>query len=167
VKEYKNMSKKELLQEKAKIDFFLTDKNSSKNETHVELFYQVLTEYFYNNLGKKLAPLQVTKLKISSSVYKEIVSFCDEIDDWMNTVLKQSVKLHDRIRVYQIVVDLIVRYIYSKDRLVSLRGFLNNTGSFPGVIDRYFPGYVKAGMLKLIIRSDIQDLTKLDREDLL
>jgi hypothetical protein len=156
------MTKKELLQEKAKIDFFLT--SSSKTSSNVEAFYTSLGEYFEEEYSKKLLPLTILKAKVDKTLYKNITTFCEEIDDWLDSVLKRSVHLHERMRIYQITIELIGKYIIDCKGVVSVKRIVDSRDNFPGVIEKAFPGYIKSGLVDLILNAKLH---KYDEEDLI
>jgi hypothetical protein len=162
VKEYKDMTEKELTYEKAKIDFFLS--NKIKTDSRVDVFYQVLTDYFKRELSKDLLPLALLKAKVNKTLYRNIVSMCKEIDVWIESVLKRSVQRSDRTRVYQLVFELLGKNILASKGDISVKRLVDSRDDFPGVIEKSFPGYIESGLIDMIITAKIH---KYDEEDLI
>ncbi len=144
--ELKNLSKKDLLNLKNKIDLLLTKES---NETNEELFYGIIIAYLDSILKSKFSYYDTYKtnphyprLKIAT---KYIDSYCQE--------LFGKVSKTERVRFYKLYVELVVEMIKkNKDLSLSIPLVLNYHEMFPGLLEKAFPGYIAGGLAKYILK---------------
>ena len=165
MKDYIDMSEEELREEKGKIDYFLSNKTAGNRiDSNLDIFYNSLIDYFNDSLSTNIVPLISIRNRTNKTLYNSIKRMQHLIDKWTDTILKRDIKRTERIKIYKLVFELIGQFILDNNKVLSLTSIILYQNMFPGVIERAFPGYIKSGMIDLILNAKKQEI---DEEDLI
>lgn len=116
----------------------------------IYIFYRMLNNNFNNNYP----PLQILK-NSKSKLYKKI----DTTFNMLNSLITQILVLHNKktkisilpnkkfnILMYGLYIDIISKWLDDLEIPISLKTVINNSDKFQSLLNKEFPGYIKAGM---------------------
>lgn len=163
------MSEKELLATRKQIDALLSIKKSSKENTDMNkkgnasltIFYATLEVFFQDKLGLKISPIA----NLTTKTVQSIRSLQEEIDKWIVSNIKRTVTRRERMKLYLIIFELVAHNISDRDIPITVTTLVRFGGSFSGVLEKAFPGYIRSGYLEMILNAGSQK--ELDDEDYL
>ena len=156
------MSKEELTELKARVDILLAVSKGRPVEK-VELIYGEVSSILLKKLGTPQPDIRVLSTPNMRKIYRELVETQKFVVSWLSTALGRPPKANEKIKAYNLFADTMVDGLRDMKIHVSLKSLLVNRQLFPGFIDRYFPGYVAAGMLQFILRSKEQNIESIRR----
>jgi hypothetical protein len=113
-------------------------------------------------LHKEPVPLGVIRARGNKTTYKSITELSKNIDIWLDESVGH-IKRSERVKMYHLIVELLCKLIESWGMAISVRTIANSKDYFPGVVEKAFPGYIKGGLIKLILSAKIH---KYNEEDL-
>ena len=144
--ELKNLSKKDLINLRNKIDLLLKDE---ANETNEVIFYEVITTYLSNIMKSKF---QYYSLFKKTSYYSNLKTTTKYVDSYCQELFGKVSKT-ERVKFYKLYIELIVEMIKkNKDLSLSIPLVLNYHEMFPGLLEKAFPGYIAGGLAKYILK---------------
>jgi len=155
IKPYFEMTKKELLAEKAKIEMHLERFSESTQDTlpTVELFHSVLVSAFIRHLGLEIVPLFVLKQRSNVATYRLVKKTAEWLDSWGRNCMSNRLTRQERTKLYTLFADLTISFMKEANMIVTLKTLLNSHEIFPSVFERSFPGYATSGLLQTVLRT--------------
>lgn len=134
-------------------------KQQSLNNEHAgmnrldSLFHTNLTKYLLAATGKR--PLQLEMLKSTNhSLFMQIVNVRETLDGHLEHWVSKKHRKNSQSKFYVLYCEVIGEYIINNTEApLSLKTMVNMIDSFPGILDRAFPGYVNSGLLHLVFKD--------------
>lgn len=112
------------------------------------LFYAILSEALRSVVGRRVPPR-------ISYLQKQLQK--DVVDGWaaMDDLLIQSIpkpKLRERVRFYQVVIEMTIDYVEELGIPVTMRTVSQQLQNCGSILNRQFPRYLRTGLLPIILR---------------
>lgn len=145
--------KKEELESVIKTATAMVGKSSSMGNgaDDAELFYKILNKS-YNNTYPSLKALEKTAPK----VHLRIVNTSIFLKEYLDTIFKRHnmlrgteliVTKNHKLVMYSLFVDVMAAWFLKLEIPNSLKSTVTHHLKFPSILERQFPGYMRAGML--------------------
>lgn len=167
-KDYENMSRKELTEIKAKVDFWLeqdSNKHDYKNSSYVELFMSSLTDCFLKRLIKRPPPISAIKASRTGAIsLTKLNKAISSLNNWSSIALGHNPSRIEKYKIYTLVCELTCDFLQGANIPLSFKTVVNSYEKFPSLLNQAFPGYIESGLFKVILLSKEQ---KISDEDLL
>lgn len=141
-----NLSKKELLELRDKIDYKLSTMDI-KITPETILFYDVLSKYLIKNNYGDYPNLYIIKKK-NLKLFKKIVKAQEDLDLLLNKNIKNLTKTH-KIKLYSLIIKMLIIDMESWCT-INLETVINNLPNIKNVLEKNFPMYLKSGLLLFI-----------------
>ncbi len=120
-------------------------------EEYVLLFYSQLRNYLQAECAIATPPLSIIR-KSKPTVYRAAVLATNFLygvsQDWNKDRVVQRTFV---VAVFYLYAKLVVQYLREVRVPVSVKTILQHTDKFVGLVDQSYPGYVQAGLLKMVI----------------
>lgn len=117
-----------------------------------ELFYHTLSEELSYRLNTLPPPLSVLK-KQSPPTYKKFDEVLTWFNDWLDDVMQGSITRLQRRTMYAVCTELVADEVEASQVPLSLKSLLNFYPELPGILDKNFPGYIRNGMIGMLLEA--------------
>lgn len=126
-------------------------KPAVSSERAEELFYDVFSAQINKLLKTTCPPYSVIK---KQAIYKELVELSNEVEQVVSRGF-DKISTGERVRFYQILSSTIIGRISRMEVPLSVATFVRTSkGKVAGILDGAFPGYLRSGLMPLILKSN-------------
>lgn len=150
------------------LNFFLAPevKKVGRGEADEEIFYEFLRNKFEKELRIKYPNFSIFKKQTHYKKFRELVIF---VIEYLKYNLKdtQSYKKY-KMQFFSFFVDMMYESQKTAPFPVCMKTIINDYESFPAIVESNFPGYLKSGLIEMILDSRNLDKNTLgcNEEDL-
>lgn len=134
------------------IDFALYEKDvktrPSTYDRNEEMLYSVLAEELKSKLSSALVPFHVFKKGSSYARFREVLK---HVDEFLRSTGIPRFTTPERKKMYSIVIRLVVERASELDVPLGVKLVLNQSDYIPGLFDRAFPGYLRSGLVRMLL----------------
>jgi hypothetical protein len=125
-------------------------------DAYVDLFYSRLANVLTQEISLRVSPPNVLR-NTSPKIYRMMTAASAQLysisQDWNPSGVRGR---NFTIGVYHLYCRLVVEYLRKNNIPVALKTCLQHTDKFLGMVDDSFPGYIKAGTIRLVIGEQTQ-----------
>jgi hypothetical protein len=149
IKTLPTLPKKDLTKISALIKMLNATKSANQTSQHEDLFYKIMSNKV-TELGGKYPPLQVF-IKDNKN-YNLLVEACKRIDDFAKVALDKPMNRLTRVKMYKLFGSLAADDLDTLGIPLGVSPLLNTHHRFAFLVNRDFPGYVKSGLLHILLK---------------
>ena len=120
------------------------------HRSDLEEFYSVVTRWFKTRHMDMPPALGILRSR-SSNTYRELADANVRFRSWLWSALGERPNKAERMSFLYFALDLLGEYMTRSDVAMSLPVIARNLDKTPGLIEAQFPGYIRAGLLRLIV----------------
>lgn len=146
-----NLSKKELLLLKAKIDLKL----KSFEDGNDQLFYDCIISELRKEVGGWY-PVRLSMLKKNKKT-PTLVNNIKELADNLETMLmnvEPDYDVHLLARFYILYVKIVMDRVRELELPLTITCIVNLGNEFPSLLNKAYPGYLKYGWIRMILNGE-------------
>jgi hypothetical protein len=144
-----NLSKKELLELRNKIDYKLMLMDTEITPETI-IFYDILSKYLIKNNYGDYPNLYIIKKK-NLKLFKKIVKVQKDLDKFLNLININLSKIN-KIKYYNIIIKILILDLETWCS-INLETILNNMTNFKNILEKNFPMYLESGVLNFLINK--------------
>jgi len=133
------LNQKELKKLTASVEFLLTEEISIVADSS-KLFYETLTATLSTHLGQDFIPFHLVRKKYGKKL-TEVSNFLDKYLEKIHIVNTRT-----QTQIYKLYAELLIKHIENSPLPMTLNVLLGIYDQFPAVLEKSFPGYMKAGL---------------------
>lgn len=151
-KELTSLSLKDLESLKSKIEFLISLTPKTTGVTLEQQLLETIATKLVVELNLPVLGYGIIKSKKPNqfSKLKEVTAF---LDMWLGEVLKKKPDKRERMKCYKIFTEFMTNKLLELDIPVSLTTILNCYEWFPSLFEKFFPGYIKSGLVRVIFET--------------
>lgn len=117
------------------------------------LFHSKLFEYLLAATGTRIVKLEILK-NANNSLFMKIVDVRETIDEHFKNWIPKKYRKDSRAKFYSLYFEVMGDHIINNTRRsLSIKTMVQFIDDFPGVLDRAFPGYIRSGLLYLVLKD--------------
>jgi len=133
-----------------------TENTAFLSKDYTDLFYDRLTDVLLHQTKVGVAPLHVLR-KAQPAQAKQAVRVANDLYaiacEWNPNKVRGR---NFAIGVFHLYVKLTVQYLQDCKIPVSAKACLQHVDKFVGLVDRAYPGYVKSGLIHIVVLGEKQ-----------
>lgn len=146
-----NLSKKELLLLKAKVELRL----KTFEDGNDQLFYDCIISELRKEVGGwypvRLSMLNKNKKK--PALINNIKELADNLEIMLMNA-EPNYNIHLLTRFYSLYVTLIIERVKELELPLSITCIINLSGEFPSLLNKAYPGYLKSGWIRMVLNGE-------------
>jgi hypothetical protein len=123
---------------------------TATDKASVEEFYSVMREWHGHKYMDKPPALGILRSR-SSKAHAAVLKACTWYRLWAVEALAKRPNKRERIALLYLGLDRLGEFLTKLDVPISVTTLCNNVEKMPSLIDQEFPGYIRNGMLSLVI----------------